>query len=84
MTIPGNKGKPPTTINEDDGLKKVRHNILITEAFQFNLLFWSFSLFVKSVLIACQQFDPAKLKKLPPSFKKNEGTVTAGNASLIR
>ncbi|XP_057529455.1 acetyl-CoA acetyltransferase 2-like [Amaranthus tricolor] len=50
VTIPGNKGKPPTTINEDDGLKK---------------------------------FDPAKLKKLPPSFKKNEGTVTAGNASLI-
>lgn len=30
-----------------------------------------------------QKFDPAKLKKLPPSFKKNGGSVTAGNASLI-
>lgn len=29
------------------------------------------------------KFDPAKLKKLPPSFKKDKGTVTAGNASLI-
>lgn len=28
------------------------------------------------------KFDPAKLRKLSPSFKKN-GTVTAGNASLI-
>lgn len=30
-----------------------------------------------------EKFDPAKLKKLPPSFKKNSGSVTAGNASLI-
>ncbi|GAB2279807.1 hypothetical protein Dimus_014446 [Dionaea muscipula] len=30
-----------------------------------------------------EKFDPAKLKKLPPSFKKNGGSVTAGNASLI-
>lgn len=30
-----------------------------------------------------QKFDLAKLKELPPSFKKNSGTVTAGNASLI-
>ncbi|KAL9230019.1 hypothetical protein vseg_005420 [Gypsophila vaccaria] len=29
------------------------------------------------------KFDPPKLKKLPPSFKKNGGSVTAGNASLI-
>ncbi|KAK9689510.1 hypothetical protein RND81_09G064000 [Saponaria officinalis] len=29
------------------------------------------------------EFDPAKLKKLPPSFKKSGGSVTAGNASLI-
>ncbi|PQQ11239.1 acetyl-CoA acetyltransferase cytosolic 1 [Prunus yedoensis var. nudiflora] len=28
-------------------------------------------------------FDAAKLRKLRPSFKKNGGTVTAGNASLI-
>ncbi|XP_066342782.1 protein DETOXIFICATION 42-like isoform X1 [Miscanthus floridulus] len=28
-------------------------------------------------------FDPAKLKKLHPSFKENGGTVTAGNASSI-
>uniref|UniRef100_A0A803LQ88 Acetyl-CoA C-acetyltransferase n=1 Tax=Chenopodium quinoa TaxID=63459 RepID=A0A803LQ88_CHEQI len=31
-----------------------------------------------------EKFDPAKLKKLPPSFKKNGGSVTAGNSSLIR
>ncbi|GMH14486.1 hypothetical protein Nepgr_016327 [Nepenthes gracilis] len=30
-----------------------------------------------------ERFDPAKLRKLPPSFKKNGGSVTAGNASLI-
>uniref|UniRef100_A0A803MWN0 Acetyl-CoA C-acetyltransferase n=1 Tax=Chenopodium quinoa TaxID=63459 RepID=A0A803MWN0_CHEQI len=30
-----------------------------------------------------EKFDPAKLKKLPPSFKKNGGSVTAGNSSLI-
>ncbi|XP_074320130.1 acetyl-CoA acetyltransferase 1-like isoform X2 [Silene latifolia] len=29
------------------------------------------------------KFDPAKLRKLSPSFKKSEGSVTAGNASLI-
>ncbi|WOL13631.1 acetyl-CoA acetyltransferase, cytosolic 1-like [Canna indica] len=29
------------------------------------------------------KFDPAKLKKLRPSFKENGGTVTAGNASSI-
>ncbi|GAB4845936.1 aspartate transaminase aat1 [Ancistrocladus abbreviatus] len=29
-----------------------------------------------------EKFDPAKLRKLPPSFIKN-GSVTAGNASLI-
>ncbi|KAI4968678.1 hypothetical protein ZWY2020_046008, partial [Hordeum vulgare] len=28
-------------------------------------------------------FDPAKLRKLRPSFKENAGTVTAGNASSI-
>lgn len=33
--------------------------------------------------ILCQ-FDPAKLRKLRPSFKENGGTVTAGNASSIR
>ncbi|VAH24852.1 unnamed protein product [Triticum turgidum subsp. durum] len=30
------------------------------------------------------RFDPAKLRKLRPSFKENAGTVTAGNASSIR
>ncbi|XP_072963590.1 acetyl-CoA acetyltransferase 2-like isoform X2 [Typha angustifolia] len=30
-----------------------------------------------------QKFDPAKLRKLRPSFKDNGGTVTAGNASSI-
>ncbi|XP_078438238.1 acetyl-CoA acetyltransferase 2-like isoform X2 [Wolffia australiana] len=30
-----------------------------------------------------QKFDPEKLKKLRPSFKENEGTVTAGNASSL-
>ncbi|KGN64993.1 acetyl-CoA acetyltransferase, cytosolic 1 [Cucumis sativus] len=30
-----------------------------------------------------RQFDAAKLKKLRPSFKKDGGTVTAGNASII-
>ncbi|XP_050206077.1 acetyl-CoA acetyltransferase 2 [Mercurialis annua] len=29
------------------------------------------------------KFDPAKLRKLRPSFKDNGGTVTAGNASSI-
>uniref|UniRef100_A0A453AB29 Thiolase N-terminal domain-containing protein n=2 Tax=Aegilops tauschii subsp. strangulata TaxID=200361 RepID=A0A453AB29_AEGTS len=29
------------------------------------------------------RFDPAKLRKLRPSFKENAGTVTAGNASSI-
>lgn len=29
------------------------------------------------------KFDPAKLRKLRPSFKENGGTVTAGNASSI-
>lgn len=29
-----------------------------------------------------EKFDPTKLRKLPPSFKKN-GSVTAGNASVI-
>nr|AQA29581.1 thiolase [Zea mays] len=29
------------------------------------------------------KFDPVKLKKLRPSFKENDGTVTAGNASSI-
>lgn len=33
--------------------------------------------------ISCQ-FDPAKLRKLRPSFKENGGSVTAGNASSIR
>ncbi|XP_062114129.1 acetyl-CoA acetyltransferase 1-like [Humulus lupulus] len=28
-------------------------------------------------------FDAAKLRKLRPSFKLNEGSVTAGNASII-
>ncbi|XP_062114222.1 acetyl-CoA acetyltransferase 1-like [Humulus lupulus] len=28
-------------------------------------------------------FDPAKLRTLRPSFKQNEGSVTAGNASII-
>ncbi|XP_071922288.1 acetyl-CoA acetyltransferase 1 isoform X2 [Coffea arabica] len=28
-------------------------------------------------------FDAYKLRKLPPSFKQNGGTVTAGNASII-
>ncbi|KMT12983.1 hypothetical protein BVRB_4g090610 [Beta vulgaris subsp. vulgaris] len=46
----GNRGRQPTIVDRDDGLKK---------------------------------FDPAKLKKLPPSFKKNGGSVTAGNSSLI-
>ncbi|RWW35689.1 hypothetical protein BHE74_00059348, partial [Ensete ventricosum] len=30
-----------------------------------------------------EKFDPAKLRKLRPSFKDNGGTVTAGNASSI-
>ncbi|XP_038894789.1 acetyl-CoA acetyltransferase, cytosolic 1 isoform X2 [Benincasa hispida] len=30
-----------------------------------------------------RQFDAAKLRKLRPSFKKDGGTVTAGNASII-
>ncbi|XP_077237614.1 acetyl-CoA acetyltransferase 2-like isoform X2 [Tasmannia lanceolata] len=30
-----------------------------------------------------QKFDPAKLRKLRPSFKENGGSVTAGNASSI-
>ncbi|XP_016903174.2 acetyl-CoA acetyltransferase, cytosolic 1 isoform X2 [Cucumis melo] len=30
-----------------------------------------------------RHFDAAKLKKLRPSFKKDGGTVTAGNASII-
>ncbi|XP_020103715.1 acetyl-CoA acetyltransferase, cytosolic 1-like [Ananas comosus] len=30
-----------------------------------------------------EKFDPAKLRKLRPSFKENGGTVTAGNASSI-
>lgn len=30
------------------------------------------------------QFDPAKLRKLRPSFKESGGSVTAGNASSIR
>ncbi|KAL2945065.1 putative acetyl-CoA acetyltransferase cytosolic 2 [Bienertia sinuspersici] len=30
-----------------------------------------------------EKFNPDRLKKLPPSFKKNGGSVTAGNASLI-
>ncbi|XP_027086334.1 acetyl-CoA acetyltransferase 1 isoform X3 [Coffea arabica] len=29
------------------------------------------------------KFDAYKLRKLPPSFKQNGGTVTAGNASII-
>ncbi|XP_020572466.1 acetyl-CoA acetyltransferase, cytosolic 1-like [Phalaenopsis equestris] len=29
------------------------------------------------------KFDPIKLRKLRPSFKENDGTVTAGNASSI-
>lgn len=30
-----------------------------------------------------QKFDPLKLRKLRPSFKDNNGTVTAGNASSL-
>ena len=30
------------------------------------------------------QFDAAKLRKLRPSFKQVGGSVTAGNASIIR
>ncbi|KAK4771990.1 hypothetical protein SAY86_013765 [Trapa natans] len=30
-----------------------------------------------------EKFDASKLKKLRPSFKKNGGSVTAGNASII-
>ncbi|CAA7397888.1 unnamed protein product [Spirodela intermedia] len=30
-----------------------------------------------------EKFDPAKLRKLRPSFKENGGSVTAGNASSI-
>ncbi|XP_062100062.1 acetyl-CoA acetyltransferase-like [Humulus lupulus] len=31
----------------------------------------------------CLHFDATKLRKLRPSFKQNEGSVTAGNASII-
>lgn len=39
---------------------------------------------VAHVAFILYQFDPAKLRKLRPSFKENGGTVTAGNASSIR
>ncbi|KAL5768869.1 hypothetical protein ACOSP7_015416 [Xanthoceras sorbifolium] len=31
-----------------------------------------------------RKFDPAKLRKVPPSFKDTRGIVTVGNASSIR
>lgn len=51
VEVPGERGKPSTIVDKDEGLGK---------------------------------FDAAKLRKLRPSFKKNGGTVTAGNASSIR
>lgn len=50
VEVPGERGKPSTIVDKDEGLGK---------------------------------FDAAKLRKLRPSFKKNGGTVTAGNASSI-
>lgn len=85
VKIAGSRGKQSTIVDRDDGLEKVHHSILIISACHLNIISDIINYYLGNfILMVCKQFDPDKLKKLPPSFNKKGGSVTAGNASLIR
>ncbi|KAH9745364.1 Acetyl-CoA acetyltransferase cytosolic 1 [Citrus sinensis] len=94
VEVSAGRGKPSTIVDKDEGLgKQVGYNNFLLANLQLpvklpSVCIWNcFSNFllndVAHVAFILYQFDPAKLRKLRPSFKENGGTVTAGNASSI-
>ncbi|KAK4369289.1 hypothetical protein RND71_013081 [Anisodus tanguticus] len=96
VEVPGGRGKPSIIVDKDDGLGKAStlrslfisqsNTITIHNLVPLHLLLkcsWRLNLTTLRPIPMGSEFDGAKLRKLRPSFKDKDGTVTAGNASSI-
>uniref|UniRef100_R7W4N8 Putative acetyl-CoA acetyltransferase, cytosolic 2 n=1 Tax=Aegilops tauschii TaxID=37682 RepID=R7W4N8_AEGTA len=83
VEIPSGRGRPPVVVDKDESLAKFYYcgfnRIQKLSCGNSNHQHTHFILLLGDL---CPQYDPVKLKKLGPAFKKN-GSVTAGNSSSI-